>query len=369
MYDDDRDALAAEYVLGTLAADERDQAEALLAIDPGFAEIVRVWERRLGELNVMVEAVEPPADVWDKIRTEIGGSTPHSSLEPETGLPEESAPQMAPEAGAEGTPATKSESPPDVFSEPMLSLDDLAAPRDLEEPQDLDKLSQDLEGSDDSSAVAALASSLLPSEPEPASQVPASPEAAATPTPAAPPKFERSADIIYLARAARRWRGYTAAVGAIAALLAIYIGIAQFAPGLIPLGLQSQPVAAAATQPPSSRLVAVLQQEPTAPAFLLTVDPQNRTLTVRTVTAAADANRSYELWLISSKYTTPRSLGLVGGEQFTTRPIPANFDADTLRTASYAVSLEPAGGSPKGVPTGPILFTGKMVESLPGSPS
>ena len=42
MYDDDRDALAAEYVLGTLSADERDQAEALLAIDPGFAEIVRL---------------------------------------------------------------------------------------------------------------------------------------------------------------------------------------------------------------------------------------------------------------------------------------------------------------------------------------
>ena len=71
MYDDDRDALAAEYVLGTLAADEREQAEALLAIDPGFAEIVRLWERRLGELNVMVEAVEPPAEVWDKIKAEI----------------------------------------------------------------------------------------------------------------------------------------------------------------------------------------------------------------------------------------------------------------------------------------------------------
>ena len=73
MYDDDRDALAAEYVLGTLSADERDQAEALLAIDPGFAEIVRVWERRLGELNVMVEAVEPPPEVWDKIKTETVG--------------------------------------------------------------------------------------------------------------------------------------------------------------------------------------------------------------------------------------------------------------------------------------------------------
>src|ERR1700722_4821029 len=73
MYDDDRDALAAEYVLGTLSADERDQAEALLAIDPGFAEIVRVWEGRLGGLNVMVEGGERLPEVWDKIKTEVMG--------------------------------------------------------------------------------------------------------------------------------------------------------------------------------------------------------------------------------------------------------------------------------------------------------
>ena len=63
---------------------------------------------------------------------------------------------------------------------------------------------------------------------------------------------------------------------------------------------------------------------------------------------------------------TPRSLGLVGDDEFTARPLPANFDVDTLRTASYAVSLEPAGGSKSGAPSGPVLFTGKMVESLPG---
>ena len=62
MYDDAQDALAAEYVLGTLSADEREHAEALLALDPGFAASVRLWERRLGELNVMVEAVEPPPE-------------------------------------------------------------------------------------------------------------------------------------------------------------------------------------------------------------------------------------------------------------------------------------------------------------------
>ena len=92
-------------------------------------------------------------------------------------------------------------------------------------------------------------------------------------------------------------------------------------------------------------------------------------MTVRRMTAAADVGRSYELWSIASNSAKPRSLGLVGAEEFTTRPLPADFDVDALRASSYAVSLEPAGGSPSGMPTGPILFTGKMVEALPGSPS
>jgi len=79
-------------------------------------------------------------------------------------------------------------------------------------------------------------------------------------------------------------------------------------------------------------------------------------------------NPSYELWLISSQSPTPRSLGVVGNDEFTQRPIPGNFDVATLRTASYAVSLEPAGGSPSGVPTGPVLFTGKIVEAVPTAP-
>jgi len=30
-------------------------------------------------------------------------------------------------------------------------------------------------------------------------------------------------------------------------------------------------------------------------------------------------------------------------------------------TAAFAVSLEPAGGSPTGAPTGPVLYVGKLV--------
>jgi anti-sigma-K factor RskA len=180
------------------------------------------------------------------------------------------------------------------------------------------------------------------------------------------PKLERSANVAQLSRRVSRWRRMTVVMGTIAALLALYVGLAQFAPGLVPLGPRA-PVVAQSTAPAQlgARLVAVLQQDPTAPAFLLTVDPQSRTLVVRRVSATPEAGRSYELWLIPSQSPTPRSLGVVGNDEFTQRPIPGNFDVATLRTASYAVSLEPSGGSPSGVPTGPVLFTGKIVESVP----
>jgi anti-sigma-K factor RskA len=359
MYDDDRDALAAEYVLGTLSADEREQAEALLVIDPGFAEIVRLWERRLGELNVMVEAVEPPPEVWDKIESEITGTQRSNAEKVEAVLPafEQAVTQLLPETAEKETAPEVAEA-----EEPSPGL--LPDDAEPELPQDLD----------DAAAVAALASSLLPPEPEPAPAP--EPERAERPMPSAtvrppPPRIERSAEVVYLARQARRWRGFTVVMSALAAVLALFIAVNQLAPGLLPIPRQSQITAAAPPPPPQagSQLVAVLQQEPTAPAFLLTVDPQARTMTVRRLTTAADSGRSYELWLLAGGGTSPRSLGLVGADEFTTRPLPASFDADAVRAASYAVSLEPAGGSQSGAPTGPILFTGKMVEAVPGSPS
>src|SRR4029077_8742128 len=90
---------------------------------------------------------------------------------------------------------------------------------------------------------------------------------------------ERSANVVQLARRVSRWRSMTVVMGVIAALLALYIGLAQFAPGLVPLGPRA-PVVAQSQGPAqlAARLVAVLQQEPTAPAFLLPVDPASRTL-------------------------------------------------------------------------------------------
>jgi anti-sigma-K factor RskA len=68
---DHMDALAAEYVLGTLDFEEREQARTLLEADAAFAAKVESWERRFGDLYLMVEPVEPDSTVWPRIRAKM----------------------------------------------------------------------------------------------------------------------------------------------------------------------------------------------------------------------------------------------------------------------------------------------------------
>src|ERR1700760_291388 len=81
-YSEDHIALAAEYALGTLDADERAQVETMMSADPDFAAIVRSWEQRLGALSQMVGSVEPRPEVWDRIKGAISAPPAQSSVEP-----------------------------------------------------------------------------------------------------------------------------------------------------------------------------------------------------------------------------------------------------------------------------------------------
>src|SRR5215471_3189362 len=77
---DTPDMLAAEYVLGTLASNERAQAENLIASDPAFAALVRSWEQRIGQLHAMVAPVEPPPETWSRIQARIEGVEPSGTI-------------------------------------------------------------------------------------------------------------------------------------------------------------------------------------------------------------------------------------------------------------------------------------------------
>ena len=86
---------------------------------------------------------------------------------------------------------------------------------------------------------------------------------------------------------------------------------------------------------------------------------------MRKVAAEPEPGKSFELWLISDKLPRPRSLGVIGGSDFTVRPVLSSYDADTINTALYAVTVEQAGGSPDGNPHATPVFTGKLIESVP----
>ena len=71
MMPEERDQLAAEYVLGTLSLEERAGAEALLASDPAFAAAVARWQDRLAPLDDATPPVAPSASLWRRIEAAI----------------------------------------------------------------------------------------------------------------------------------------------------------------------------------------------------------------------------------------------------------------------------------------------------------
>jgi len=205
-----------------------------------------------------------------------------------------------------------------------------------------------------------------------------------TPEPAPAPVVEvvrepvqaDTSNVIDLSRRAQRWRGIATTMTAIAAALIALIGVQVTRPDLLPAGLRPKPevqVVQAPTPVPTvqqaaagqSQYVALLQTDATSPAFILTVDAATKNFTVRRVGAEPQTGKSYELWIVSDKFQAPRSLGVIGGDEFTTRAALASYDPDTVNAATYAVTVEPEGGSPTGSATGPIVFTGKLVETVP----
>ena len=157
-----------------------------------------------------------------------------------------------------------------------------------------------------------------------------------------------SAEIVYLTRKLNRWRTATYVAGALAASLLLFIGVRE----------ATQPT------PDLGRFVAVLQADKVSPGFLLTVDLKTKDFTVRRVGAEVPRDRSFELWLVHDKFPQPRSLGVIGDHEFTRSQLAA-FDPQIINEATYAVTVEPPGGSPTGVATGPIVYAGKLIEAVP----
>jgi anti-sigma-K factor RskA len=286
-YSEDQIALAAEYALGTLEAEERAKVEAMMSIDKDFTAMVQAWEQKLGALNQMVGSVEPRDRVWDKIKTAVG----LSEQQPARVQPQASGAPIAPEA-----------------DRPVVTVDT-------------------------------------------ANMVRLSAQAAQV----------------------RRWRNVATIATAIAAALVAMIAVGAYQPDLLPDRLRPRPQTRvvevktpSSPAPPSAQYVAVLQKDGGSPAFILTVDGATKNFILRKVgTTAPEPGKSFELWLISDRLSKPRSLGVIGAGDFTARSLPPSYDTDIINAATYAVTVEQAGGSPDGNPHSAPVFTGKLIETVP----
>ena len=300
-YSEDQIAIAAEYALGTLDADERAQVETMMAADAEFTAMVKSWEFRLGVLNQMVGSVEPRPELWERVREAVG----HSSQQ---------APLVLPEA-----PPSPSQTQSFESTAPSATFDPIA---------------------------------------------PSGPIASAA----------DSSNVIRLSAQARRARGVASVMTALAAVLVAMIGVQLFSPDMLPENLRPKPrtrvVEVRTPAPPaapSAQYVALLQGSAGGPAFILTVDGATKNFTVRKVGAPpVEVGKSYELWLISDKLGgRPRSLGVIGANDFTARTVLTGFDSDVINSGVYAVTVEQAGGSPDGAPHSTPVFAGKLIETVP----
>lgn len=97
-----------------------------------------------------------------------------------------------------------------------------------------------------------------------------------------------------------------------------------------------------------------------APAFIAAVDADACTLLVMpTADARVPTGKVAELWVIASD-GAPRSLGVRSTRDMQAVPVPVNLRDGLLAAATLAVSVEPPGGSPTGLPTGAVFAKGAL---------
>lgn len=109
---------------------------------------------------------------------------------------------------------------------------------------------------------------------------------------------------------------------------------------------------------PDERIVAILAGPDAKPALVATADRSGRFLIVKAVAALpVPADRALELWALPEG-RDPRSIGLIPASGVGRLALGAPAGITFQGIPAMAVSLEPAGGSPTGKPTGPVLYTG-----------
>ncbi len=224
-----RDALAAEYALGTLRGGARRRFERWLSSDPALRRRVEAWQERLIALDEEMRPIQPPRRVWTGIERRIGGAGSSGGLWHSLGF----------------------------------------------------------------------------------------------------------------------WRGATFASTLAALGLMVLLAVTR-------AGLQRE------------TMVVVMQDEQNQPRITVSWDADDRgrkQMRVRVIGhATMDPDTAWELWMLPEGDAKPVSLGLITTHQTQELTVPHELAEAVDAARGLAMSVEPAGGSPTGLPTGPVLYEGQCTK-------
>lgn len=110
---------------------------------------------------------------------------------------------------------------------------------------------------------------------------------------------------------------------------------------------------------PNAPLIASLDAIGGAPGFVAAVRPDGNSVMIVPASLASTDPRAMELWIIPPG-GRPHSLGLIQPGRPVQLNVPRELIPHMRSEAVLAVSLEPPGGSPTGLPTGPVIANGKL---------
>ena len=154
------------------------------------------------------------------------------------------------------------------------------------------------------------------------------------------------------------WQAIAASIAGIALTLGILLATRQPEVQVrVETQVEVQPVQAAHT---------AIVADATAPIWVLNAYPgagtaaaELRVQAVREIPLAG--NKSFELWMLPDSGTPPVSLGLLPRSGSAVLPLTAEKLRTLISTSKVAVSIEPAGGSPTGAPTGAIPYVAPLL--------
>jgi len=141
--------------------------------------------------------------------------------------------------------------------------------------------------------------------------------------------------------------------------LSIWRGLSFVTLGLLALLAVLPALNPPAPDAPARRLVAALAPQQSDVHYVAIYDGSTHEIGLSHVAGARGSGRDFELWVIEGGQP-PKSLGVIPDGASVHLAVSEDVQRKLASGAVFAISLEPAGGSTTGAPTGPVVAAGDL---------